>query len=90
MSYILDANTFIEAKNRYYQMKVCPGYWDWLLLKCGTKDVRSIDRIAHELSKGTDELSAWAAAHPEMFYTTTDAGTQGHFATVANYVAALP
>lgn len=28
--YLLDANTYIEAKNRYYQMSFCPAYWDWL------------------------------------------------------------
>lgn len=89
MIYILDANTFIEAKNRYYQMKVCPGYWDWLLVRCGFNDLCSIDRIAHELSKGKDDLSAWAAAHPELFHATTDAGTQGHFGTVANHVTSL-
>jgi len=26
MIYLLDANTLIEAKNRYYSMSVCPGY----------------------------------------------------------------
>ena len=30
MNYLLDANTLIEAKNRYDQMSICPGYWDWL------------------------------------------------------------
>lgn len=30
MIYLLDANTLIEAKNRYYRMKVCPAYWSWI------------------------------------------------------------
>ena len=30
MNYLLDSNTLIEAKNRYYQMRVCPGYWAWI------------------------------------------------------------
>jgi hypothetical protein len=31
MTYLLDANVFIEAeKRRYYRHEVCPGYWDWL------------------------------------------------------------
>ncbi|WP_448218276.1 DUF4411 family protein [Endozoicomonas sp. 2B-B] len=30
MQYLLDANTFIQAKNQYYAMDICPGYWDWL------------------------------------------------------------
>mgnify|MGYP006298525777 CR=1 FL=1 len=31
MAYLLDANVFIEAKNRYYGMDFCPAFWDWLL-----------------------------------------------------------
>lgn len=90
MTYILDANTFIEAKNRYYQMRICPGYWDWLLIKHGSDDVCSIDKIAHELSMGNDELSAWAASHSQFFQATSDAATQGHFTTIANHVATMP
>ena len=30
MTYLLDANTLIEAKNRYYRMTVCPAYWSWV------------------------------------------------------------
>lgn len=28
--YLLDANTYIQAKNLHYQMSFCPAYWDWL------------------------------------------------------------
>ena len=28
--YALDANVFIEAKNRYYRFNLCPGYWQAL------------------------------------------------------------
>lgn len=28
--YLLDANVFIEAKNRYYGFDLAPGFWDWL------------------------------------------------------------
>lgn len=30
--YLLDANTFIEAKNRYYSMNICPGFWQWITI----------------------------------------------------------
>ena len=33
MNHLLDANTLIEAKNRYYGMAICLGFWQWLLLK---------------------------------------------------------
>jgi hypothetical protein len=29
--YVLDANAFIEAKNRYYGLDICPGFWDALI-----------------------------------------------------------
>lgn len=28
--YLLDANIFIEAKNRYYGLDFCPAFWEWL------------------------------------------------------------
>ncbi|WP_081763821.1 MULTISPECIES: DUF4411 family protein [Nitrincola] len=28
MKYLLDSNTYIQAKNQYYGMDFCPGYWD--------------------------------------------------------------
>ena len=31
MIYLLDSNTLIEAKNRYYGMTICPGYWSWVI-----------------------------------------------------------
>ncbi len=30
MAYLLDANVFIEAKNRHYGFDFCPAFWDWL------------------------------------------------------------
>jgi len=28
--YLLDANTYIQAKNIYYQLDFCPAYWHFL------------------------------------------------------------
>ena len=30
MSYLLDTNTLIQAKNEYYAFDLCPGFWKWL------------------------------------------------------------
>lgn len=30
MAYLLDSNVLIEAKQRYYDFGVCPGFWEWL------------------------------------------------------------
>lgn len=45
MTYLLDANTLIEAKNRYYQMHICPGYWDWLIKANRAGEVNSIRSV---------------------------------------------
>jgi len=31
MTYLLDANVFIQAKNLYYGFDFCPAFWDWLV-----------------------------------------------------------
>lgn len=30
MTYLIDANVLIEAKNRYYAFDIAPGFWKWL------------------------------------------------------------
>jgi hypothetical protein len=41
MTYLLDANVFIEAKNRYYGLDFAPGFWDWLTRRCSAGLVQS-------------------------------------------------
>ena len=31
MSYLLDADVFIQAKNLHYGLDFCPAFWDWLI-----------------------------------------------------------
>lgn len=31
MTYLLDANVFIQAKNLHYGLDFCPAFWDWLI-----------------------------------------------------------
>ena len=57
MSYLPDANTLIEAKNRYYQMSICPGFWDWVTLGQGTGILSSVESVRTELRRGNDELA---------------------------------
>ncbi|MDZ4658022.1 MAG: DUF4411 family protein [Bythopirellula sp.] len=57
--YLLDANAFIEAKNRYYGFDLCPGFWASLVAQHGAKRLWSIDRIAAELQEQDDEVKDW-------------------------------
>ncbi len=44
--YLLDANVFIEAHQRYYGSDVCPGFWRALIQQHERKRVFSIDKAS--------------------------------------------
>lgn len=87
MTYLLDANTLIEAKNRYYQMHICPGYWDWLCKSHLAGEVNSIRSVRAELQRGNDELADWATGHAPLFLDESDDATQAAFVEVAQHLA---
>jgi hypothetical protein len=68
MAYLLDANTFIQAKNEYYGFDICPGYWDWLDRENAAGNIFSIDRIGDELKQGNDMLAQWATTKGKSFF----------------------
>ena len=89
MKHLLDANTLIEAKNRYYGMTICPGYWSWLLLQNQAFELASIVSVKDELTKGKDELAEWAKDHAGLFHDISDDETQAAFGQVAAAIAEL-
>ena len=86
MAYLLDANTFIQAKNEYYGFDICPGYWEWLERENGAGQVFSIDRICDELKQGNDELAAWASARGRNFFRPLDSAAVQEMSRVSNWV----
>jgi len=72
MAYLLDSNVFIEAKQRYYDFGVCPGFWQWLIEANADGRVFSIERVGGELSAGNDGLSEWASDRGEAFFLPAD------------------
>lgn len=88
MKHLLDANTFIEAKNRYYGMTICPGYWSWLLLQNQAHEVASIVSVKDELTRGKDSLAEWAKDNPIFFHDISDEKTQEAFGQVAEAIVA--
>jgi hypothetical protein len=60
MTYLLDANVFIQAKNEYYGFDIVPAFWDWLIAANKAGTVFSIDKVGDELFEYGDELSDWA------------------------------
>ena len=86
--YLIDANVFIEAKNRYYNMSFCPAFWDWLLRECAGNQIFSIQNIYTELANGNDALADWADLNRHFFLPVSDQTTQQNLGTIAAYVQA--
>lgn len=73
--FVLDANAFIEAKNRYYAFNIVPAFWTSLNLYALQGRIRSIDRIKKQLEDGNDELAEWIKAG-NMADAFVDSGTK--------------
>ncbi len=68
MTYLLDANIFIQAKNLYYSFDFCPAFWDWLDQANASDKVFSIDKVRTELIAGDDSLAKWASERGDGFF----------------------
>ncbi|MCG8408958.1 MAG: DUF4411 family protein [Phycisphaerales bacterium] len=86
MSYLLDTNVFIEAKNRYYGMDFCPAFWDWLTAQNAIGAVFSIEKVGDELASGDDDLSHWAAERGDGFFVPPDEQLLAALSTVSEWV----
>jgi hypothetical protein len=71
MSYLLDTDVFIRAKNLHYGLDFCPAFWDWLVHKANAGLVFSIDKVADEIKAGQDELTEWANTHGKGLFKRT-------------------
>lgn len=65
MTYLLDANTFMEASRLYYGFDFAPGFWTWLRNSGNSGRVHSISQVKSEITAGTGDLVSWANAMPD-------------------------
>lgn len=72
MTYLLDTNVFIEAKNRYYSFELCPAFWDWLDDANTAGRVASVEKVREELRDQKDDLAAWATDRDASFFLPPD------------------
>ena len=50
MSYLLDSDVFIQAKNLHYGFDVCPAFWDWFIAAALAGDHVV---VTHEIASAT-------------------------------------
>ena len=72
MSYLLDADVFIQAKNLHYGLDFCPAFWQWLIESNDAGLVFSTEKVGDEIEAGGDELSDWATARGVGFFLKPD------------------
>jgi hypothetical protein len=89
VTYLLDADVFIQAKNLHYGFSFCPAFWDWLERANDAGTVVSIDKVLTDLQVRADDLATWARARPALF-RATDAPALASFATVSTWANAHP
>jgi len=86
MSYLLDANVFIQAKNLHYGFDFCPAFWEWVVDQNESGMVYTIDKVADEISAGSDDLSEWMAGRHSSFFRKTDGAVIPCFSRVSSWV----
>jgi hypothetical protein len=86
--YVLDANTFIAARQSYYGFDICPGFWRALIRQHDAKRVCSIDKVKSELLAGHDKVTEWVrSTAPDTFFKkTADKRVGDAFADMVNWV----
>lgn len=91
MSYLLDSDVFIQAKNLHYGLDFCPAFWGWLIASNTAGLVFSTEKVGDEIEAGGDELSEWATGRGPDFFVKPDAailpalGRVSVWATSQNY-----
>jgi hypothetical protein len=83
VSYLLDTDVFIRAKNLHYGLDFCPAFWEWLTHKGHAGAVFSIDKVADEIEAGQDELSDWARGHGQTLFRRTPPALAQQFTQVS-------
>ncbi len=86
MTYLLDANVFIQAKNLHYGLDFCPAFWEWLIQSNKSKKVFSIEKVGDEIDAGEDDLAKWAKKLGSAFFLKPDATVLPALASVSTWV----
>jgi hypothetical protein len=88
MSYLLDSDVFIQAKNLHYGLDFCPAFWDWLIAANAKGLVFSTEKVGDEIQAVADELAGWAANRGDNFFLKPDAAILPALANVSTWASA--
>jgi hypothetical protein len=84
--YLLDANVFIDAKNRYFAFDIVPAFWDWLVAQHQAGKLFTVQAVYDEIVDGGDDLAAWMKAQSASFRIAPGSADSAGLATVSAWV----
>lgn len=84
MTYLLDANIFIQSNRAHYGLDFVPAFWDWLDRSYASGLLQSINKVGTEIAAGHDDLTTWAANRPSLF-VPLDPTCQSHLAALSQW-----
>jgi len=67
-TYIIDANTFMEAARGYYSFDFAKPFWSKLPIYAANRQILSLDKVLDEINKGDDELKKWANSSFKSYF----------------------
>lgn len=71
MTYFLDSNFLIDAKNLHFPIDGKPEFWNWLI-HLGKNGILRIPETVHaEVTRGNDDLVEWVNTHQKIFFCNT-------------------
>lgn len=86
--YLLDTDVLISAKNSYYSFKLCPGFWDCLIIFSKKRRICSIDKVRKEIQRGNDDLKLWVDKLNDFFYDTSkDSDVLTHYKEIIAWIS---
>jgi len=86
LQYILDANTFIEASNRYYAYDVAPGFWRSIEYHGAQGTLASLDRVRDELREGEDMVQWKKGSGKHLFLSSNEPDVISAYREVVRWV----
>ncbi len=94
MTYLLDSDVFIRAKNNHYRFAVCPGFWEWLTEANHLGIVYSLTQVLEEISQvgkvepepNLDELALWAQQQGAAFFIQPSSESERVYQQIADLV----
>lgn len=87
MTYLIDSDVFMQAKNLHYGFDFCPGFWDWIVKANKAGTVFSIEKVGDEIMAGQDDLATWANQRGATFFLKPDSALLSALGKVSTWAS---